>query len=118
MASTGNAQAKVETLKMMKSAPMWREVLYSLLLTPPATHVDRLMRFASGLTAMHGHSYPDSLEREPCYLPVVSETEMVEPKYLPRLSWEMSAEVKRTDSSHQAQLLTLSTEDRSRWQMR
>jgi hypothetical protein len=49
-----------------------------------------------------------------CHLPALSETETVELKYLPRLSWEMSADVKRTESSHQAQLLTFSSDDRSR----
>jgi hypothetical protein len=100
VASTGNAQAKVETLKIIKSAPICREVLYSLFLTPPGAHVDRLMSFAWILTA------------------AVSETETVDLKYLPTLSWEMSAEVKRTDSSHHAQLLIFSSDDRSKWQRR
>jgi hypothetical protein len=118
VASTGNAQAKVETLKIIKSAPICREVLYSLFLTPPGAHVDRLMSFAWILTAIPGRYYLDSLEREHCYLPAVSETETVDLKYLPTLSWEMSAEVKRTDSSHHAQLLIFSSDDRSKWQRR
>jgi hypothetical protein len=118
VANTGNAQAKVETLKMIKRAPTWRGVLYSLFLTPRWAHVDRLMSFACELPGIRDHYYQDSPKRGHGHLPAVSETETVELKRLPRLSWEMSAEVKRTDSSHQAQLLIFSSDNRSRWQIR
>lgn len=111
VASTGNAQAKVETLKMIKRAPIWRDVLYSLFLTPPWSHVDRLMSFACELADIPGHYYQHSPKKGLCHLPALSESETVELKYLPRLSWEMSADVKRTDSSHQTQLLTVSSDD-------
>lgn len=63
VARTGKAQAKVETLKTIKSAPICREVLYSLFLTPPGAHVDRLMSFVWVLSAISGHYYPGQSEK-------------------------------------------------------